>query len=108
MSSGWRCASAAHQWQVHLVDDLDEDLVGGAGGPAHDEFVAQQGHGDGGDPGVECFRGGFAACDRAPKDGQPGRGRRIAGLFLELRQEFRGTAGGGKQFAQDRALGELQ
>lgn len=104
MSSARWGASAAQQGQVDLVDDLDEDLVGGGGSAADDEFVAQQSHGDGGDPGVECFGGGFAARDRAPEDGQPGSGRRVAGLFLELLQEFRGTAGGGEQFTQDRAL----
>ncbi len=98
-------APSAYQGQVDLVGDLDEDVVGRGGDAPYDELVAQQDDGDGGDPGVERLGGGLAARDGSAQDGQPGRGRRLARLVLELGEEVRRAAGGGEQFAQDRAEG---
>jgi hypothetical protein len=51
--------------------------------------------GHGGDPWMERFGGGFTAGDRAPQDGQPDGRCSVAGLFWQLRQQFRRTAGSG-------------
>lgn len=48
-------AASAHQRQVHLVDDFDENAVRHGGGPARDVFVAQQHDGHGGYPWMKGF-----------------------------------------------------
>ena len=89
--------------EIDLVDDLDEDLVGCGGDPAHDELVAEQHDGRSGDPWMQRFGSGFTACDCAPQDKQPIGGKGVRGLLRQLGQELRGSSGCGNQLAQNPA-----
>src|SRR5687767_13497790 len=66
--------ASPHQRQVHGIDDLDEDVVGGGGDPAHDKLVAQQHDGHGGDAWMKRLGGRLTTRYRASEDGQPKSG----------------------------------
>ncbi|GAB2871219.1 hypothetical protein GCM10027176_86250 [Actinoallomurus bryophytorum] len=84
-----------------MVDDLDEDAVGNTGDPAREVLMAQQGHGDRGDPRVEGFGLDLAPGHGASENGEPHAGPAVDGLLVQLREQFRLVADAREQAAED-------
>lgn len=64
---GWWLSSLPEQWEVHLADDLDEDVVGYGRKSTGHELVAERSDGDGGESRMEHLREDLTRATARPR-----------------------------------------